>query len=112
MMRQYLLRGDALHLLVDDAVFPHPGAKNAGAESQEYRGPFFPLDSPTGFLGRLEDVVVFQVDESFDACTTDSSVLRNVSKRSNICSAQLWLVMTARSMTLSGFRTLPGQWYS
>jgi len=41
-----------------------------------------------------------------------SPVFRKESNRSNTCSALPWLMITARSMTLSSSRTLPGQWYS
>ena len=43
------------------AVFAHPGAQGAGVETKEERSPFLPLDSPTGSLEHLEDVIVFQL---------------------------------------------------
>jgi hypothetical protein len=49
-----------------DAIFSHPGAKSAGVETKEYRCPVFPLDSPTGSLEHLENMILFQLDEGFD----------------------------------------------
>jgi len=37
-----------------------------GLISSSSAAPFFPSDWPTGFLEHLEDVVVFQLVESFD----------------------------------------------
>jgi hypothetical protein len=48
------------------AVFPHPGAKSAGVKTKDYCCPGFPLDSPTGFLEHLKDVVLFQLGKGFD----------------------------------------------
>jgi hypothetical protein len=53
-------------LLSDDAVYPHPGAKGAGVETKQQRCAVCPLDSPSGFLEHLEDMVVFQLVEGFD----------------------------------------------
>jgi hypothetical protein len=53
-------------LLPAEAVFPHPGAKGAGIETEKSRCPVFPLDAPTGFLEHMEDVIVFQVGEDLD----------------------------------------------
>jgi hypothetical protein len=54
-------------LFADDAVFPHPCAECAGIETKDSGGSVFPLDSPTGFLEHMEDVVVFQLNEGFDS---------------------------------------------
>ena len=48
------------------SVFAHPGAKRAGVEIKKYRCPVFSLDSPTGFLENMEDVVLLQIGEGFD----------------------------------------------
>jgi hypothetical protein len=53
-------------LLTEDSVFPHPGSKSADVETKEYRCPVFSLDSPTGFLEHLQDVVAFQHGEGWN----------------------------------------------
>ena len=53
------------HILTADAVFPHSAAKSAGVETKDYRCPGFPLDSPTGFLEHLEDIIVFPLAKGF-----------------------------------------------
>ena len=52
-----------------EAVFPHPGAKGAGVETQEQRRPVLPLDPPSGFPEHLEGVVLFQLGEGLDLLT-------------------------------------------
>ena len=53
-------------LLPHNAVFPHPGAKGACVDAQDYCCSVFPLDSPTGFQEHIEDMVVFQLNQGFD----------------------------------------------
>ena len=42
------------------------GAQGAGVETKDYRCPGFPLDSPTGFLKHLEDIIAFHLAKGFD----------------------------------------------
>ena len=55
-----------LFFLPPDAELPHPGAKGAGVETKEERGPVLPLDAPLGVLEHLEDVVVFHLVNGLD----------------------------------------------
>jgi len=55
-----------LPLLAVDVQLPHPGAKRAGVEPEEFRRAIFPFDSASGFLEHHLDVVVFQLVYGFD----------------------------------------------
>src|ERR1043166_3117325 len=44
-----------------DAVFPDPAAQGAGVETEKYRGPGFPLDSPAGLPEHLSDMVALHL---------------------------------------------------
>src|ERR1043166_8387823 len=54
-----------------NAVFPDPAAQGAGIETEEYRRPGFPLDSPAGFLEHLADVVALHLAKRLDEMERD-----------------------------------------
>ena len=61
------LDATSIFLFPYNSVFPHTGAKGAGVETKQYRRAVFTLYAPTGFLENLQDVVVFQFDQSLYA---------------------------------------------